>query len=426
VTHRLVPTRTLTLAALPIVLLAACASPPPTPAVLSAPAPPKPPEAPASAGFNDCANDGDLSFRFAGEVPAAWEGRTLVVSAIEDRTKGSSQPAPRRVVRVATKIEGGRFAVSCPRAAHADQAYPSFGVFVDLDGNGRCSAGDVGFQEIRFAWDHTGVNERLDRASSSWVSLGEPRRPKWDMYGEFCEAYFGEGPRVAPPSDPRARIPLTLRPGDPPCTLVMQGERFEDHAGWFTIDAVTHIATEEGGACAAAPLFDLATAKPRSPQGLSPAALVAGVFFKPNEKPIDPVTESTWNVLEDLDFDGYADLCVVELTAAYNYMQQCWLFDPRARSFVRHEELDPLIFMKLDPKKKQIEISFRLSGPVYENSRYEWRSKKLVHIYESTSVSGEKMDGSPLPAGFQYWVTRRELRNGVMVKTFDGAVGAAR
>jgi hypothetical protein len=60
VTHRLVPSRTLTLAAVALAPLAACTSPPPTPAVLSAPAPPKPQEVPASAGFNEGGSDGDL------------------------------------------------------------------------------------------------------------------------------------------------------------------------------------------------------------------------------------------------------------------------------------------------------------------------------------------------------------------------------
>lgn len=138
--------------------------------------------------------------------------------------------------------------------------------------------------------------------------------------------------------------------------------------------------------------------------------------------PPDMEDATIWNVTEDLNFDGAADLCVVSMTGAYNYSQLCWLFDTKSRTFVRHAEIDPIIFMGIDRKKKRLGSFFRAGGPIYEKNEYEWHSGKLVKVLGVTTYLGERPDGKPLNPGFDRWEVRYELRKGTLVKTFEGAM----
>jgi hypothetical protein len=195
---------------------------------------------------------------------------------------------------------------------------------------------------------------------------------------------------------------------------VLDGLLFEDHPQWFLVAAVSRMATEEGGACSARVLYDVATEK-------EPEPLAAGIFKKPGQKmPADMSDATVWNVIEDLDFDGYADLCVVQLTGSYSYGQHCWMFDPATRTFVRHDELDELRFMQIDRRKKTITCRFRAGGPIYAKNEYAWEKGKLVQTLEETTVIGEMLDQKPLPPGFDHHLIRRVRRNGVLVTTFDG------
>jgi hypothetical protein len=221
-----------------------------------------------------------------------------------------------------------------------------------------------------------------------------------------------------PPAKPatRSQIALTLRPGDPPCTLALDGERFSDHPEWFEIDTVSRMATEAGGACVAGVFYDLAADKKKpDAQWWDDFTLAAGIFAKPGQK-LPPSTGGTFNVIDDLDFDGYADLCVVVFMSAYNYVQKCWLFDPAARTFVRNKELDAVIHMTIDRTRQVLTQSMRVSGPVYADNEYAWLNGKLVQTVEQMAAAGEKIQGGPLPKGATYHLIRKELRNGRLVK----------
>lgn len=219
-------------------------------------------------------------------------------------------------------------------------------------------------------------------------------------------------------------VSLTLEPGQSPCKVVFHGALFQDHPEWFVITSVERMETEESGGCAAGVFYDLTKEKKADPNDMDPEPLVAGTFRKPGQTlPKDVDDGPLWNVTDDLNFDGIADLCVVVMTGAYNYSQQCWLFDKKSRTFVRHREIDDLIFMTIDAKKKKLKSSFRAGGPVYESNDYEWQSGRLVKTFQSVSYFGEKPDGTPLTKGFSHWLIRYELRQGKLVKTFEGPIG---
>lgn len=221
----------------------------------------------------------------------------------------------------------------------------------------------------------------------------------------------------------RNRVSLTLEPGKRECTLVFDGESFEDHPEWFVVTSVTRIATENGEGCAESVFYDFSKETRPHPEAMDPQRLVAGSFHKPGQTLPQDADGPFWNLTRDLNFDGIVDLCVVVMTGAYNYSQQCWLFDKPSRTFVRHTDLDDLIFLQVDEKKKKLTSAFRAGGPIYENNEYEWRQGKLVKTFQSISYFGEKPDGTPLSAGFSHWLIRNELKGGKFVKTFEGAIG---
>lgn len=223
---------------------------------------------------------------------------------------------------------------------------------------------------------------------------------------------------------PRHKLVLTVRPGDPPCTLVLDANAFREEPEWFMLMGVSRMATESGGSCAASVFYDFAT-EPKQPMMEESEALPleAGVFCKPGQtlpKDMDGVT--VWNRAEDLDFDDDTDLCVVTRTEGYLYDQMCWLFDASSRTFVRNDDLDALIFMTIDRKKKTLSNSIRSGGSVHHNNEYEWQHGELVNTKSSMTIMGQTMDGKPLPPGFSHWEVRHERRKGALVKTFEGPI----
>ena len=148
-----------------------------------------------------CAGDGDIDFGLTGTAPSSWEGRAVVVAAIEDHVKGESSEVrrvPRRVVHTSATIQGGTFSISCPRSLHDKFAYPTYAVFVDLDGDGRCSDGDLAYQELRFGWRNSELNTAPE--PSQWQAISAEHPPKWGVYGDFCDGYFGaDGPKARTP-----------------------------------------------------------------------------------------------------------------------------------------------------------------------------------------------------------------------------------
>src|SRR5262249_55737330 len=152
------------------------------------------------------------------------------------------------------------------------------------------------------------------------------------------------------------------------------------------------------GACAARVFYDLDTEKKRATSDIDREPLEAGIFQKPGKKlPSDMSDPAVRNVIDDLEFDGYAELCMVVTAGAYNYSQKCWLFNRAARTFVRNEDLDPLIFVSIDRRNKKLTSSFRAGGPIYSKNEYVWQQGNLVQMLEETTVVGQKLDGSPLP-----------------------------
>ena len=71
-------------------------------------------------------------------------------------------------------------------------------------------------------------------------------------------------------------------------------------------------------------------------------------------------------VLEDMNFDGYNDLRIVEfLPAAPNVPYHVWLYEPQSGLFVADEALSSLVSPQVDAQAEQILSFYRLSPTTY-------------------------------------------------------------
>lgn len=214
------------------------------------------------------------------------------------------------------------------------------------------------------------------------------------------------------------RIDLELQPGAPKCRLVFESGMFELQQDWFSAAMITRIATEASPGCAAGTLYDLSKETKAKPDDLDPDVLQGGLFRMPG-RPETEETKESWNHFEDLNFDQNADLCVVNMTGAYNYSHRCWLFDPTSRTFVRNADLEEVIFMTIDRTKKTLSNSMRAGGPHYMRAEYAWIGGKLAVLWSENIILGEKPDGKSIPG--KQWVVRYERKGNKLVKVREGA-----
>jgi len=223
-------------------------------------------------------------------------------------------------------------------------------------------------------------------------------------------------PLEAPPalqSDPTRHLHIDLAPGSS-CELLWQSGSYEATDTHWVIRDITGIQTQSGDACRAAPVWV-------STDGDD--VLVGGLIAKPgHERAVEKLSEGPpGGVVADFNFDGFRDLCVTAGVGARGYGQNCWLFDPETRTFVRYEKLDEVTDMTLDPKKKVITHSRRLGGMDYRAETLGWHDGELVVLERTDTTLGERPNGKPLPEGYRWEIVYRR-RAGSLVKDHAGAV----
>lgn len=139
-----------------------------------------------------CARDARHDFRVWGQGLAAWEGRRVVAAAIENEV-GGDQLLNRRVVLQSTSIRDGAFALACPRSLHDSYLYPSWAVFIDVDGDGRCTTGDLAYQMQLYAWRD---DVEAELPATGWHAIpvsavsGPIVLPVGSTASDFCSGYF--------------------------------------------------------------------------------------------------------------------------------------------------------------------------------------------------------------------------------------------
>lgn len=109
--------------------------------------------------------------------------------------------------------------------------------------------------------------------------------------------------------------------------------------------------------------------------------------------------------LEDINFDGYLDLLVIEMTGAQNTPYFYWVYDPATVSFVRHEELtanDPVV----DVQHQRIVSDWSGGAASHGQDQYVYQDGKF-YLIESTEI--DYTDNTTT-------VTKYKIENGRSVK----------
>ncbi len=142
-----------------------------------------------------CNGDASFDFHVSAEDLEQWEGKRVYVAVFENDSFDGLDGDPighRRVALLTGTIAGGGFSLVCPRALQSTWAYPSWAVFVDVDGDGLCGNQDVGVHAQRYGWD-SDVNEQVTAFSSVAAqegATGPLKPPAGSSASSFCEGYF--------------------------------------------------------------------------------------------------------------------------------------------------------------------------------------------------------------------------------------------
>jgi hypothetical protein len=215
-------------------------------------------------------------------------------------------------------------------------------------------------------------------------------------------------------------VSLTIAADQPPCVFAIEAGLLSESAIEVAIGGVTRIATLDGGACSAGLLYDHEAERVGAPED-TVDPMMGGRLRKPGIDDGDDAWDGDGTSrLADLDFDGWADLCIVEVFGSYSYSQRCWRFDPSARVFRRAPELEPLTFATADRANRRIESARRVTGAIYEWQRHVWERGVLVLDADEITYLGESPSGKPLPPPATEWVRRRERREGKLVVVREG------
>jgi hypothetical protein len=132
-----------------------------------------------------------------------------------------------------------------------------------------------------------------------------------------------------------------------------------------------------------------------------------------SDPPDDPGAAESWFKTEDLNFDGYLDLALVNWMGGTGNVGYCvWLFDPKTGKYVSNPQFSELLGNhKTDPVARTITTSSNGSAVTGSSQTYIVRDNKL--ILTSEEIAEGAQGKCPL-----HWF-RRELRSGKMVITAE-------
>lgn len=117
-------------------------------------------------------------------------------------------------------------------------------------------------------------------------------------------------------------------------------------------------------------------------------------------------------LVEDLNFDGFADLRIVKyLPGGANVPYLFWLYNPNARAFEKAPHLEELLSPEVDSARGELISRQRISAAEYQTNYYSLDGKKLVLLRRDERVY--QADGS---SQIKYYEQQDE-KGLVLVKT---------
>lgn len=78
-------------------------------------------------------------------------------------------------------------------------------------------------------------------------------------------------------------------------------------------------------------------------------------------------------IVEDLNFDGYADIRInAFVTAGANRLEVCWLWTPKRKRFIYNHRLSELVNLDVDGENKMLESFTRVNAATYHTEYYKY------------------------------------------------------
>lgn len=151
-----------------------------------------------SAPCSGCTNEGEFPLKVTGTGFKALAGKRVVVAATEPDLGGPAASGNPAVTLTTTISSTGRFTLSCDRALSENYGYPSYGIWIDKNGDGKCGAGDLAMVNADFyGWSSAitvatkPTGSVVDPAESWRASMAwEPADTATRWGDPFC-AYYG-------------------------------------------------------------------------------------------------------------------------------------------------------------------------------------------------------------------------------------------
>ena len=141
---------------------------------------------------SDCAN-GSFALQVAASQLTAWEGKRVVLAAREPGAIGAGAARP---VLVAGTIRNGAVRLECRRGLSVNMRYPSWAIYVDVNGDGACGLDDHGVQRQYYGWNRS---QRIRIQPSEWTPVGGEHAdgnrldaPVGMPGTDFCSGYVAE------------------------------------------------------------------------------------------------------------------------------------------------------------------------------------------------------------------------------------------
>ncbi len=125
---------------------------------------------------------------------------------------------------------------------------------------------------------------------------------------------------------------------------------------------------------------------------------VREIGIRRGEAPVQTIagldTETPWTddyvglELQDVDFDGYADLRLVAFVpAGPNVPYLNWRYDPAAQRFERFEALDAVSAPVFDPETRTVSSEWRSGAATYGADTYRYEGGALVLVRQETRTA---------------------------------------
>ena len=107
-----------------------------------------------------------------------------------------------------------------------------------------------------------------------------------------------------------------------------------------------------------------------------------------------PSWQADFSVSEDINFDGFNDLKVINYYGLYNYSYSFWLFKSEKHYYKHVSDLDSIYNPGIDNEKKEINSEWRVAFQSYHFEKYFWKNDRLIlkeERIEETTNSGDTM-----------------------------------